>query len=167
MALYRRRPAPEVIHRSAPGQYTAVLFGTRSANAGIEIPMGSVRDCYDSAVCETFQASIKKERIFCRSWPTRAEVRTAVFEYIEGWYNPRRRHSTLGYLSPAEYEREHAQLATDPVCTAGVTIAGNGSICAEPGLGLSTDLAQPATDAGQGTNGTPWPVRSVVTEQTH
>ena len=67
--------------------------------------MGSVGDCYDNAVCETFHASIKKERIYRRSWPTRAEARTAVFEYIEAWYNPRRRHSTLGYLSPIEFER--------------------------------------------------------------
>jgi Integrase core domain len=88
-----------------------------------------------------------------------------VFEYIEGWYNPRRRHSTLGYLSPAQYERDHAQLAADRVSPAGVTIASTGSISSETGLVLSTDLAQAATDAGQGTNGTPWPIRPVVTEQ--
>ena len=127
--------------------------------------MGSVGDCYDNAVCETFHASIKKERIYRRSWPTRAEARTAVFEYIEGWYNPRRRHSTLGYLSPAEYERHHAQLTTDRVSPAGVTNAGNGSISSETGLVLSTDLAQAATNRGRGTNGTGWPLRPVVTEQ--
>ncbi len=75
--------------------------------------MGSVGDCYDNAVCETFHASLKKERIYRRSWPTRAEARAAVFEYIEGWYNPRRRHSTLGYLSAAEFERHHTELTTD------------------------------------------------------
>ena len=127
--------------------------------------MGSVGDCYDNAVCETFHASIKKERIYRRSWPTRAEARTAVFEYIEGWYNPRRRHSTLGYLSPAEYERDHAQLATDRDSPASVTTAGKGSISSETGLVLSTDLAQAATDGGQGTNRTGWPLRPVVTEQ--
>jgi len=147
------------------GQYTAVLFGKRCERAGIEISMGSVGDCYDNAVCETFHASIKKERIYRRSWPTRAEARTAVFEYIEGWYNPRRRHSTLGYLSPAEYERDHAQLATDRVSPAGVTIAGNGSTSSEIGLVLSTDLAQAATDGSQGTNGTRRPLRPVVTKQ--
>ena len=73
--------------------------------------MGSVGDCYDNAVCETFHASLKKERIYRQSWPTRAEARTAIFEYIEGWYNPRRRHSTLGYLSPIEFERNHTELA--------------------------------------------------------
>ncbi|MGZ6590289.1 MAG: integrase core domain-containing protein, partial [Solirubrobacteraceae bacterium] len=80
-------------------QFTAVLFTTRCAKAGIEVSMGSVGDCYDNAVCETFHASLKKEKIYRQSWPTRAAARTAIFEYIEGWYNPRRRHSTLGYLS--------------------------------------------------------------------
>jgi putative transposase len=166
MALYRRRPAPGLIHHSDQGcQYTAVLFGKRCANAGIEISMGSVGDCYDNAVCETFHASIKKERIYRRSWPTRAEARTAVFEYIEGWYNPRRRHSTLGYLSPAEYERHHAQLTTDGVSPAGVAIASNGSISPETALTVPTDLAQAATTDARGTNGTRWPLRPVVTEQ--
>ncbi len=76
----------------------------KAARAGIEVSMGSVGDCYDNAVCETFHASLKKERIDRQSWPTRAAARTAIFEYIEGWYNPRRRHSTLGYLSPIEFE---------------------------------------------------------------
>jgi transposase InsO family protein len=61
--------------------------------------MGSTGDCYDNAASEAFHASLKKVRIYRRSWPTRAEARAAIFEYIEGFYNPRRRHSTLGYLS--------------------------------------------------------------------
>jgi putative transposase len=167
MALYRRRPAPGVIHHSDMGcQYTAVLFTNRCERAGIEISMGSVGDCYDNAVCETFHASIKKERIYRRSWPTRAEARAAVFEYIEGWYNPRRRHSTLGYLSPAEFEHHHATLTAGRVSTAAVTIAGNGSVSSETALDRPTDLAQAATNGDQGTNGTPWPLRSVVKEQT-
>jgi len=76
--------------------------------------MGSVGDCYDNAVCETFHASLTKERIYRCSWPTRAEARVAVRGYIEGWYNPRRRHSTLGYLSPAEFGRHHAERAALP-----------------------------------------------------
>jgi putative transposase len=113
MALHRRRPQPGLIHHSVQGcQYTALLFGKWCAKAGIEISMGSVAGCYDNAVCETFHASIKKERIYRRSWPTGAEARAAVFEYIEGWYNPRRRHSTLGYLSRTEFERHHATLTT-------------------------------------------------------
>jgi hypothetical protein len=70
-------------------------------------------------------ATIKKERIYRRSWPTRAAARTAVFEYIEGWYNPRRRHSTLAYLSPIEFERQHAELA-QPALSA--LISANGSV---------------------------------------
>jgi hypothetical protein len=167
MALYRRRPAPGLIHHSDQGcQYTAVLFGKRCAKAGVEVSMGSVGDCYDNAVCETFHASIKKERIYRRSWPTRTEARAAVFEYIEGWYNPRRRHSTLGYLSPAEFERHHAQLAATHVSPAGVAIAGNGSVPSKIALDVPTDLAQAATNGDQGTNGTPWPLRQVVQEQT-
>jgi putative transposase len=144
-----------------------VLFNQRCERAGIEISMGSVGDCYDNAVCETFHASLKKERIYRRSWPTRAEARAAVFEYIEGWYNPRRRHSTLGYLSPAEYERHHAEHAKPRVPKTAGAIAGNGSVPSEIALDLPTDLAQAATNGSQGTNGTPpWPLRSVVKEQT-
>jgi putative transposase len=166
MALYRRCPERGLIHHSDMGcQYTAVLFTKRCERAGIEISMGSVGDCYDNAVCETFHASLKKERIYRRSWPTRAEARAAVFEYIEGWYNPRRRHSTLGYLSPAEYERHHAQLTIDRVSTAGVVIAGNRLSSSEIALDVPTDLAQAATNGGQGTNGTWWPLRPVAKEQ--
>jgi hypothetical protein len=106
-------------------QFTAVLFGKRCAKAGIEISMGSVGDCYDNAVCETFHATIKKEKIYRQSWPTRAEARTAIFEYIEGWYNPRRRHSTLAYLSPTQFERQHAELA---LTVLDAPIQANGSV---------------------------------------
>jgi putative transposase len=128
MALYRRRPGPGLIHHSDMGcQYTAVLFTKRCERAGIEISIGSVGDCYDNAVCETFHASLKKERIYRRSWPTRAEARAAVFEYIEGWYNPRRRHSTLAYLSPIEFERQHTELAQPALETPN---SDNGSVAA-------------------------------------
>ena len=70
--------------------------------------MGSVGDCYDNAVAETFFATLEKELVYRRSWPTRQELCSEVFEYIEGFYNLRRRHSTLGMLSPAEFEEQHA-----------------------------------------------------------
>jgi putative transposase len=112
MALHRRCPDPGLVHHSDKGcQYTAVLFTKRCVKAGIEVSMGSTGDCFDNACCETFHATLKKERIYRHSWPTRAAARSAIFEYIEGWYNPRRRHSTLGYLSPIEYERQHTELA--------------------------------------------------------
>ncbi len=123
MAVERRRPARGLIHHSDHGsQYTALLFTGRCEQAGIEVSMGSIGDCFDNAVCESFHASLKKELIHRRPWPTRAEVRSAIFEYIEGWFNPRRRHSTLGYLSPADYEQaHHDQLAAMTLNGAGLT----------------------------------------------
>jgi putative transposase len=108
MAIQQRKPGAGVIHHSDHGsQYTALLFSERCEQAGIEISMGSIGDCFDNAVCEAFHASLKRELINRQPWPTRAEARSGVFEYIEGWYNPRRRHSTLGYLSPVQYEQLH------------------------------------------------------------
>jgi putative transposase len=138
MGLGRRRPDRGLIHHSDQGcQYTAVLFTKRCEKAGIEISMGSVGDCFDNAVCETFHATLKKELIYRQSWPTRAAARTAIFAYIEGFYNPRRRHSTLGYLSPTQFERHHAKLAQP---TLEHPISGNGSVAsisprASDGLG--------------------------------
>jgi putative transposase len=67
--------------------------------------MGSIGDCYDNALCESFFATLECELLDRRKFATQAEARMAVFEFIEGFYNPRRRHSSLGYLSPANYER--------------------------------------------------------------
>jgi putative transposase len=92
MALARRRPDRGLIHHSDQGcQFTAVLFTKRCAKAGIEISMGSVGDCYDNAVCETFHASLKKEKIYRQSWPTRAAARTAVFDTTPSSLNWRSR----------------------------------------------------------------------------
>ena len=128
--------------------------------------MGSVGDCYDNAVCETFHATLKKERIYRRSWPTRAAARTAVFEYIEGWYNPHRRHSTLGCLSPAEFERHHAAAHDNArVSKVGVNSVAHGSITPENATVAPTGPAQAATNGSQGTNGNRWPLRPVVKQQ--
>ena len=90
-----------MIHHSDQGsQYVSLGFGQACKRAGISRSMGSVGDCYDNAVAETFFATLKKELVYRRSWPTRQELCSEVFEYIEGFYNPRRRHSTLGMLSP-------------------------------------------------------------------
>jgi putative transposase len=105
MAVARPRPDPGVVHHSDHGsQYTAVMFGDRCEQVGIDISMGSIGDCYDNAVCESFHSTLKRERINRQSWPTRDVLRTAAFEYIEGFYNTTRRHSTLNYLSLAAYE---------------------------------------------------------------
>jgi len=159
-------------------QYTAVLFTKRCAAAGIDVSMGSRGDCFDNAVCETFHATLKKERIYRQSWPTRAAARSAVFEYIEGWYNPRRRHSTLGYHSPAEYEQRHADqaalhaanpldgsiaaisqrasdgLTTRRISTTGVDFVANGPISPENAPVVPTGSAQAATAAVNGRTAT-------------
>ncbi len=106
MALARRRPDPGLVHHSDQGsQYVSLGFGQAARDAGIAISMGSRGDAYDNAVAESFFATLKKELIHRRSWPTRRELGSAVFEYIEAFYNRDRRHSTLGMRSPAEYER--------------------------------------------------------------
>jgi len=107
MAIARRRPQRGLIHHSDHGsQYTAVIFGERCTELGIEISRGSIGDCYDNAVCESFHSTLKREYVNRRPWPTRTELKTGVFSYIEGFYNTRRRHSTLAYLSPAEFEAQ-------------------------------------------------------------
>jgi putative transposase len=108
MALARRRPGPGLIHHSDQGsQYVSLAFGRAAHQAGIAISMGSRGDAYDNAVAETFFATLKKELVNRRTWPSRLDLQSAVFEYIEAFYNRQRRHSTLSMLSPAEYEQTH------------------------------------------------------------
>lgn len=105
MALFQRRPGPGLVHHSDHGcQYTSFAFGRRLREAGIMASMGSVGDAYDNAVAESFFATLQTELLDRRSWATRRQLATAIFDYVEGFYNPRRRHSTLGYLSPTDYE---------------------------------------------------------------
>jgi putative transposase len=106
MALWNRRPAPGVVHHSDHGcQYTALAFGTRCQQADITPSMGSVGDCYDNAITESFFATLECELLDRQPFRTHSAARTALFDYIEGFYNTQRRHSALGYLSPAAYER--------------------------------------------------------------
>jgi putative transposase len=105
MGVSRRRPAPGLIHHSDQGgQYVSLGFGQECTKAGISRSMGSTGVCWDNAVAETFFATLKKEMIYRRSWPTRHELIGEIFEYIEAFYNRQRRHSTLGMLSPVEFE---------------------------------------------------------------
>lgn len=106
MALWNRRPGPGLIHHSDHGcQYTSLAFGRRCREAGIAASIGSVGDCFHNAMCESFFASLECELIDRTRWRTHTEARMAVFDYIERFYNPRRRHSALGYLSPARFEK--------------------------------------------------------------
>ena len=105
MALAQRRPGPGLIWHSDQGsQFVSLAFGQQARAAGIAQSMGSRGDCFDNAVAESFFATLKKELIHGRSWPSKAELRTEVFEYIEVFFNRHRRHSTLGFLSPAQFE---------------------------------------------------------------
>jgi putative transposase len=115
MALGQRRPA-SVIHHSDQGcQYTSIAFGLRCKQAGVRPSMGSVGDCYDNAMCESFFATLECELLDRNRFRNQAEARMAIFEFIEGWYNPRRRHSSLGYLSPLEFERRLTCSASTPI----------------------------------------------------
>jgi putative transposase len=105
MALAHRRPAPGLIWHSDQGsQFVSLAFGQKARAAGIAQSMGSRGDCFDNAVAESFFATIKKELIHQRSWPSKAELRTEVFEYIEMFFHRRRRHSALGQVSPQQFE---------------------------------------------------------------
>jgi putative transposase len=106
MALDQRRPADGVIHHSDQGcQYTSIEFGKRCRQAGVRPSMGSVGDCYDNAMCESFFATLECELLDRVRLISHADAELAVFDFIEGFYNTRRRHSALGYLSPVTFEQ--------------------------------------------------------------
>ncbi len=108
MATSQRRPGT-VIHHSDQGcQYTSIAFGKRCEQLGVRPSTGSVGDCYDNAMAESFFATLECDMLARMRLETHAQARMAVFEWIEGWYNPHRRHSSIGYLSPMEFERRHA-----------------------------------------------------------
>jgi putative transposase len=92
-------------------QYTSIAFGQRCRDAGVRPSMGSVGDAYDNAMCESFFATLECELLDRWRFKTQAEARRAVFAFIEGFYNLRRRHSSIGYLSPVDYERCHQAAA--------------------------------------------------------
>ena len=99
-----RRPDGVIHHSGQESQYTSLAFGKRCWNAGVRPSAGSVGDCYDNAICESFFATLECELLGRRSFRCHAEARMAVFEFGEGFYNPRRRHSAIGYLSSVNYE---------------------------------------------------------------
>jgi putative transposase len=114
MALWQRRPNGVIHHSDQGSQYTSIAFGQRCRQAGVRPSMGSVGDCYDNALCESFFATLECELLDRRRFHSQTEARMAVFEFIEGWYNSRRRHSAIGYLSPVHYERRSSAPATIP-----------------------------------------------------
>ena len=109
MALGQRRPSDVILHSDQASQFTSLAFGNRCREAGVRPSMGSVGDAYDNAMCESFFAGLECELLARRRFTSQAEARMAVFTYIEGWYNPLRLHSALGYKSPAAFEKEQRQ----------------------------------------------------------
>jgi len=112
MDRWRRKPAGTIVHSDRGTQFTSWLFGQRLREAGLMGSMGKVACAYDNSLMESFFGSMQIELLDRRTWTTRAELAGAIFEWIEGFYNPHRRHSALGYLSPNEFERLHTKAAT-------------------------------------------------------
>lgn len=112
MAIARRRPEPGLVHHSDHGsQYTSFAFGHRCREAGIAPSMGAVGSAYDNAMAESFFASLECELLDRTRFETREQAQVAVFDYLEAWYNPRRRHSALAYASPMEFEKRMEEVA--------------------------------------------------------
>jgi putative transposase len=128
MAVRHRQPAA-VIHHSDQGcQSTSLAFGQRCREAGVRPSMGSVGDGYDNAMCESFFATLECELLERHAFPTQREARTAIFDFVEGWYNTHRRHSALAYKSPISFERRYAaNRAADRIEAAGSVDAENAS----------------------------------------
>jgi putative transposase len=109
MALFTRKPESVIHHSDQGSQYTSIAFGQRCKAMGVRPSMGSVGDAYDNAMAESFFATLECELIDRRVWKTHTEARLAIFTWIESWYNPKRRHSGLGQISPMNFERKHEQ----------------------------------------------------------
>jgi putative transposase len=159
MAVGQRRPENVIHHSDHGSQYTSVAFGRRCEEVGLRPSMGSVGDCFDNAMAESFFASLECELIDRHSFQTPAQARPVIFEYIEGWYNLHRRHSALDYHSPATFERMHASAALasaaawpagakrDPAAEAGFRAFADGS--AGPAL-LPRDAGEAPLTQGVG-----------------
>jgi len=141
MALLTRKPHSVIHHSDQGSQYTSIAFGNRCKEMGVRPSMGSVGDAYDNAMAESFFASLECELIARRSWKTMTEARLAVFTWIESWYNPRRRHSGLGYLSPVNFERKQtpAAFSSNRLPTVGACVA-----CATPPVDNQAIATEPA-----------------------
>jgi putative transposase len=110
MAVSQRKPSAVIHHSDQGSQYTSLAFGQRCREAGVRPSTGSVGDCYDNAMCESFFATLECELLDRRRFASMAEARMALFCFIEGWYNLRRRHSSLAYHSPIRYERNYQEV---------------------------------------------------------
>jgi len=138
MALERRKPL-DVIHHSDQGsQYTSIEFGKRCREANVRPSMGTVGDCFDNAMCESFFATLECELLERKTFRTQVEARMAVFSFIEGFYNPRRRHSAIGNLSPMRFEARHADTLSADELAGSPRFRGTGGLL-EPLRGSSSE----------------------------
>jgi putative transposase len=113
MATWRRRPQPgTVVHSDRGSVYTSWAFGHRLRAAGLLGSMGRVASSVDNTMVEGFWSTMQRELLDTRTWASTEQLAAAIFEWIEAWYNPRRRHSSLGNLAPAEFEALHNPAAT-------------------------------------------------------
>ena len=126
MALQQRKPGGVIHHSDQGSQYTSIAFGERCRKMGVRPSMGTVGDAYDNAMAESFFASLECELIDRRSWRSKSEAKMAVFTWIEAWYNPRRLHSSLDYLSPINFE-EKQRANNDRTPSTGLPTASGGS----------------------------------------
>ena len=111
MAVRQRQPQTVIHHSDHGSQYTAFAFGTRCRQAGVRPSMGTVGDAYDNAMCESFFATLECELLDRTHFSSPSAAHSAVFQFIEGWYNPHRRHSALNYMSPMQYEKNYLGVA--------------------------------------------------------
>ena len=111
MTCYDRSNQTVLQRPVEPSQYTSGAYQAQLAARGITCSMSRIGDCWDNAVVESFFSTLKRELVHRSSWPTRSAATRAIAEYIDGWYNTERRHSSLGYLSPLAYERRFTRSA--------------------------------------------------------
>lgn len=115
MAIDQRRPEKVIHHSDQGSQYTSIAFGKRCKDTGVDLSMGSVGDCYDNAMAESFFATLECELLAESSFENRSEARMGTFEFIECFYNRQRRHSSLSYVSPMRFEMEF-EAASEAAC---------------------------------------------------
>lgn len=132
MAITQREPEGVIHHSDRGCQYTSYAFGKRCREAGVMPSMGSVGDAYDNAMAESFFATLEREVLHRRRFRSQSEAKMAIFEWIEGWYNPHRRHSALGYRSPMSYERAHVR-SSSPMPRGFTASGGSLALVTQPG----------------------------------
>ena len=111
MAIYRRKPLAAIYHSDKRSHYTSIAFGLRCKAAGVRLSMGSRGDCYDNAMCESFNATLECELLVEHRFRTLRAAEAAVFDFIEAWYDPHRHHSAIDYLSLMNFERRAQEAA--------------------------------------------------------